>query len=65
MAKEEHIDKERIKESLQKIGQTAGDFLERIERLREDVELVLKIPMIKSWEAGKEIATQKLGQKQF
>ncbi len=42
MVKEEHIDKERVKESLQKIGETARNYLERIERLREDVESILK-----------------------
>jgi hypothetical protein len=41
MVKEEHIDKEWIKESLQKIGATARDFLERIERFRKDVEINL------------------------
>jgi hypothetical protein len=41
MVKEEHIDKERVKESLQKIGATARDFLERIERFRKDVEINL------------------------
>ena len=41
MVKEEHIDKERVKESLQKIGETARDFMERIERVRENVESVL------------------------
>lgn len=41
MVKEEHIDKERIKESLQKIGETARNYLEGIERLRDDVESIL------------------------
>lgn len=41
MVKEEHIDKERIQESLQRIGETARDYLEQIERLREDVESVM------------------------
>jgi len=33
--KEEHVDKERIKEDLRKIGISARSYLERIERLRE------------------------------
>jgi hypothetical protein len=41
MAKEEQIDKERIRESLRKIGKTARDYRVRVERLREDVESVL------------------------
>lgn len=41
MVKKEHIDKERIKESLQKIGETARNYLEGIERLRDDVESIL------------------------
>ena len=41
MVKKEHIDKERIKESLQKIGETARNYLEGIERLRVDVESIL------------------------
>jgi GTPase SAR1 family protein len=41
MVKEEHIDKERIKKGLQKIGETARDYLERIERLRKDAETAL------------------------
>lgn len=41
MVKEEHVDKERIKEDLRKIGETARGYLERIDKLREDVESVL------------------------
>ncbi|MDX2448286.1 MAG: dynamin family protein [Desulfobacterales bacterium] len=36
--KEEHLDKERIKEGLQKIGVSARDFLARIEQLRESTK---------------------------
>jgi hypothetical protein len=36
--KEEHLDKEHIKESLRKVGVTARDYLERIERLRENIK---------------------------
>ncbi|MBW1864827.1 MAG: hypothetical protein JRI64_04130, partial [Deltaproteobacteria bacterium] len=39
--KAEHVDKERIKEGLRKIGKTARDYRERIDRLRGDVESVL------------------------
>jgi len=38
--KEERLDKERIKESLQKIGVSARDYLARIERLRENTQYV-------------------------
>ena len=41
LVKEEHVDKERIKESLQNIGETARGSLERIEQLRRDVETAL------------------------
>ena len=41
MIKEEHIDKRRIKESVQKIGENARQYLARIHRLRGDVESVL------------------------
>jgi GTPase SAR1 family protein len=41
MVKSEHIDKERIKEGVQKIGENAGQYLARIHRLRKEVESVL------------------------
>jgi GTPase SAR1 family protein len=46
MVKEEHVDKERIKESLQNIGETAREYLERIERLRGDVKFILETSSI-------------------
>ena len=42
LVKEEHVDKERIKESMQEIGETAREYLERIEKLRGDVESILE-----------------------
>ncbi len=41
MVKEDHLDKGRIKESLQKIGETARNYQTQVERLREDVESIL------------------------
>lgn len=40
MVKEEHIDKERVKESLHDIGETARGYLARLERFRKDVQAV-------------------------
>ena len=42
LVKEEHVDKERIKKSTQEIGETAREYLERIEKLRGDVESILE-----------------------
>ncbi len=41
MVKEEHVDKERIKEGLRKVGETARGYLERIDRFRGDIESIL------------------------
>ena len=38
MAKEEHTDKERIKESLRNTGEAARGYLERIDGIRKEVE---------------------------
>ena len=40
MVKEEHIDKERVKESLHDIGETARGYLARLEWFRKDVQSV-------------------------
>jgi len=42
LVKEEHVDKERIKKSMQEIGETAREYLERIEKLRGDVDSILE-----------------------